>query len=59
MFSQNDEGQAEVVTTVMLPYAYAASNAGIMAYYAMASYYDTEIPSSVHFDVNTNFIINE
>jgi len=25
----------------------------------MASYYDTEIPSSVYFDVNTNFIINE
>ena len=47
------------MTTVMLPYAYAASNAGIMAYYAMASYYDTEIPSSVDFDVNTNFIINE
>lgn len=59
MFSQNDQGQADVVATVMLPYAYAASNAGIMAYYAMASYYDTEIPSSVYFDVNTNFIINE
>lgn len=54
MFSTNAEGKAELVTTVMIPYGYAATNAGIMAYYAMASYYGSDIPSNVYFSTNNS-----
>jgi penicillin-binding protein 2 len=59
MFTQDENGEADVVTSVMLPYAYAAANAGIMAYYALSCYYGVDVPQSVFFDTDTNIIINE
>lgn len=59
MFTKDKDGNPEVVTAVMLPYSYAASNAGIMAFYALASYYNVNIPESVYFDVDTVLVIND
>ena len=59
MFTQDETGNPDVVTTIMLPYAYAAANAGIMAYYSLASYYNLDVPQSVYFDIDTNFNITE
>lgn len=59
MFTKDGTGSPEIVATVMIPYGYAASNAGIMAYYALASYYNLEIPKSVYFDTDTNLQIIE
>ncbi len=59
MISSDEEGNSELVTTVMIPYGYASTNAGIMAYYATASYYDTEIPSSIYFSTNYTVDITE
>lgn len=56
MFSTDQNNQAEIVTTVMIPYGHAATHAGIMAYYAMAAYYDSEIPSSVFW--TTNYVMD-
>lgn len=52
MFSSVDD--ADVVVAVMIPNGYAATNAGIMAYYALASYYGTEIPEHVYFTLNSS-----
>ena len=59
MFTQDETGNPEVVTSVMLPYAYAASNAGIMAFYALASYYNIDVPQSIHFDIDGSLLITE
>lgn len=59
MFTQDENGEADIVTSVMLPYAYAAANAGIMTYYALSCYYGIDVPAEVYFDTDTNVIINE
>lgn len=58
MFTTDEQNAPEVVSTVMLPYSYAASHAGIMAYYALAAYYGTDIPASVYFNENTGITVN-
>lgn len=57
MFTTDSENNPEVVSTVMIPYGYAATHAGIMTYYALAAYYGTEIPDSVYFDENTGITV--
>ncbi|MCM1308159.1 MAG: penicillin-binding transpeptidase domain-containing protein [Butyrivibrio sp.] len=58
MFTTDENNNPEMVSTVMIPYSYAASHAGIMAYYALAAYYGTEVPESVYFDENTGITVN-
>lgn len=58
MFTTDGEGYPEMVSTVMIPYGYAATHAGIMTYYALAAYYGTEIPDSVYFNENTGITVN-
>lgn len=57
MFTTDDAGEPEIVSTVMIPYSYAATHAGIMAYYGLAAYYGTEVPDRVYFDENQGIII--
>lgn len=47
MFSKDLKGNPEMVCTVTIPYGYAANYAGLMATYAMSTYYDYGLPSSV------------
>lgn len=42
---------ADVAVAVMIPNGYAAVNAGIMSFYALASYYDSYIPSEIYANV--------
>lgn len=58
MFTTDKDDNPEIVSTVMIPYGYAATHAGIMTYYALAAYYGTEIPDSVYFDENTGITVN-
>lgn len=57
MFTTDEQDEAELVSTVMIPYGYAATHAGIMAYYALAAYYGTEIPDSVYYTENTGITV--
>ena len=59
LFSKDENDNAEVVVTAMLPYAYAAANAGIMTYYAMCAYYDVEPPSEMYHIYDVGFQIVE
>ena len=59
MYSTDDDGNAELATAVMIPYGHSATHAGVMAYYAMASYYDYELPSSIIFNTSGGFDITE
>lgn len=59
LFSTGESGNAEIVTSVMIPYGHSATHAGVMAYYAMASYYDYELPSSIIFTTAGTFEITE
>ncbi len=59
MFSTDVNDNPEIAVSVMIPYGYAATNAGIMAYYAMAAYYDSEIPSSVSFALDSQMIVED
>ncbi|MGN0375600.1 MAG: penicillin-binding transpeptidase domain-containing protein, partial [Butyrivibrio sp.] len=59
LFSRDENDNAEVVVTAMLPYAYAAANAGIMTYYAMCAYYDVEPPSEMYHIYDLGFKIVE
>lgn len=59
MFAKDDEGDGEVAVSVMLPYGHSATHAGIMGYYALASYYDTELPSSIIFTTRGTMEITE
>lgn len=59
MFSTDENGDAEVAVSVMIPYGHSATHAGVMAYYALASYYDYELPSSIIFTTSGTFEITE
>ena len=47
MFSQDKEGNPDVVCTITIPYGYAANHACIMSYYAMSCYYGYGVPASI------------
>ncbi len=53
-YSKDYEGNPDLVVTTMLPNAYAAVNAGVMCYYAMAAYYDVELPSEMYHNYATS-----
>ena len=59
IFSLDENNQPELAVASMIPYAYGATNAGIMTYYAMATYYGLDLPESVYFTYNAQVIINE
>ncbi len=55
LYSKDGNDNPEVVVTAMIPYGYAAANAGIMTYYGMCAYYDVEPPTEMYFHYNTGF----
>lgn len=55
LFSKDGNDNPEVVVTAMIPYGYAAANAGIMTYYGMCAYYDVELPTEMYFHYDTGF----
>ena len=59
MFSTDENGDADIATAVMIPYGHSATHAGVMAYYAIASYYDYDLPSSIIFTTSGTFEITE
>lgn len=59
LYSKDDNNNPEVVVTAMLPYAYAAANAGIMTYYAMCAYYDVDPPSEMYHIYDVGFEVVE
>ena len=57
MFTKDKDGNADIATTVVLPYGYTASNAGIMTYYSLCAYYGVDAPKSVIFDETATLVI--
>ncbi len=59
LYSKDDNNNPEIVVTAMLPYGYAAANAGIMTYYAMCAYYDVDPPSEMYHIYDVGFEVVE
>lgn len=57
MFTKKNDGTCDIAVSVMIPNGYCATNAGIMAYYALSGYYNLPIPSRVYF--NDSFAVIE
>ncbi len=55
LYSKDGNDNPEVVITAMIPYGYAAANAGIMTYYGMCAYYGVEPPTEMYFHHDTGF----
>ncbi len=59
MFTTDANGEEDVAVSVMIPYGYAATNAGLMSYYALSAYYGTELPTNIYFTYNSDIVVNE
>ena len=58
MFSEDSYGNPDVAVSVMIPFGHSATHAGLMAYYAMSAYYDSELADSIIFTTKGKFEYN-
>lgn len=51
-FSYDENNNADIVISCVIPYGYTSANAAILAYYAMCEYYEIDLPTNFYYTYN-------